>query len=194
MSASLAIWTVGHSNHALDRFARLLAAERIEFLIDVRSYPYSRYAPQFNTEELQANVEARGLRYVFMGQELGGRPARDDHYDHDGRALYGPMSEEEPFRNAVERLIAGASAHRLALMCSCGQPTDCHRRLLVGKVLCQGGVQLRHILPDGTLLSESSVQIGDGPVKESLFGHHETRWRSTRSVSRRARLSTSSAA
>ncbi len=192
MSATRTIWTVGHSNHDLDRFERLIAAERIEFLIDVRSYPYSRYAPHFNREQLQAAVAARGVRYVFMGEQLGGRPARDDQYDTEGHALYGPMSEEEPFRDAIDRVIAGAPSHRLALMCSCAQPTDCHRRLLVGRVLTDGGVQLRHILPDGSVHSEGAVAL-PGDAQCSLLREEEP-WRSTRSVSRRARLSTSSVA
>src|ERR1700689_3113081 len=58
-----AIWTVGHSNHQFDRFARLLMDERIEYLIDVRSYPYSRYAPQYGREDLQASIPRLGIDY-----------------------------------------------------------------------------------------------------------------------------------
>ncbi len=193
MPATPTIWTVGHSNREFDCFMELLLPERIEFLIDVRSYPYSRYASQFNTEQLQANVGAWGVRYVFMGEQLGGRPASDDQYDADGHALYGPMAELEPFRDAVERLIAGASSHRLALMCSCGQPTDCHRRLLVGRILTDRGVQLRHVLPDGTVHIEDAVVLSEDGPQCSLLGEEEP-WRSTRSVSHRRRLRTSSAA
>jgi hypothetical protein len=42
MTCGLAVWTVGHSNHDFDAFAGLIAGEEIEFLVDVRSYPYSR--------------------------------------------------------------------------------------------------------------------------------------------------------
>jgi hypothetical protein len=45
MSSRLAVWTVGHSNHEFEEFARLVLRERIEVLVDVRSFPYSRYAP-----------------------------------------------------------------------------------------------------------------------------------------------------
>jgi hypothetical protein len=78
------------------------------------------------------------------------------------------------------------------LLCSCGQPQECHRRLLIGKVLCDNGAELRHILPDATVLTERSVSTGE-TVPESLFGHDEQSWRSTRSVSHRRRLSASSA-
>jgi len=194
MTTPPAIWTVGHSNHDFARFARLLATERIEFLIDVRSFPHSRYAPQFNRKELEAAVAHEGVRYVFMGDALGGRPTRDDDYDAEGHALYGPMSEEEPFRDAIDRLIAGSRDHRLALLCSEADPTHCHRRLLVGRVLTDRGVQLRHILSDGTVRAEDTVALSEDRAQCSLLGEEAQPWRSTRSVSHRRRLSTSSAA
>jgi uncharacterized protein (DUF488 family) len=187
----LVIWTVGHSNHELDEFARLVMSERIEFLVDVRSFPYSRFAPHFNRDEIEAGMARRGVGYLFLGEELGGRPAREEHYDAEGHALYGPMSEEEAFTAAVERLVAGARRHRIALLCSEGNPQHCHRRLLVGKVLADQGVELRHILPDGTVRTELSVVLSDD-AQFSLLQDEQTTWRSTQSVSHRQRLSASS--
>jgi uncharacterized protein (DUF488 family) len=194
MAASSTVWTVGHSNHDFERFFGLLQVESVSHLIDIRSFPYSRHAPQFNREELQSAVEARGLRYVFLGLALGGRPQRQEHFDSEGHALYAAMAQEPAFCRAIERLASGAAANRLALVCSCGRPDECHRRLLVGKVLCEHGVTLRHILPDGSVTSESTVPIAPPNGQDSLFGHDVALWRSTRSVSRRQRLSVSSAA
>jgi uncharacterized protein (DUF488 family) len=169
MTSRLAVWTVGHSNHDFESFARLIASQDIEFLVDVRSYPYSRFAPQFSREELQDSIARVGIPYLFLGEELGGRPTRDEHYDADGHALYGPMSEEPGFRAAVQRLLEGAAKHRLALMCSEAEPRDCHRRLLVGRVLANHGAELRHILPNGDVTVERSVELGD-TCQCSLFG------------------------
>jgi uncharacterized protein (DUF488 family) len=191
MSSSLAVWTIGHSNHEFDEFARLVLTERIGCLVDVRSFPYSRYAPHFNRDELEAGMIRRGVRYLFLGEELGGRPTREGHYDAKGHALYGPMSEEESFATAVEHLIEDARRDRIALVCSEGDPQDCHRRLLVGKVLSDRGVELRHILPDGTIRTELSVALSDDHAQCSLFAE-EAPWRSTQSVSHRRRLSVSS--
>jgi len=187
------LWTVGHSNHEPERLAQLLSAERIEFVVDVRSYPYSRYAPHFNREELQANIARVGMRYLFFGEQLGGRPSREEHYDTDGHALYRAMSEEQPFKDAIDRLLAGAQNHRIALLCSEADPQHCHRRLLVGKVLTDRGAQLRHILPDGSVRAEDNVALPGDHAQRSLLGEEEP-WRSTQSVSHRRRLSTSSAA
>jgi uncharacterized protein (DUF488 family) len=187
------IWTIGHSNHTFERFAELLRGEGIEFVVDVRSYPYSRIAPQFNREELEAALCGIGARYIFLGEELGGRPSREEHYDERGHALYDLMAEQTAFRAAVARLSSSCREHRVALLCSEGQPQECHRRLLVGKVLADHGVQLRHILPTGAVYREDFVSLDSGDGQETLFGE-EAVWRSTRSVSRRRRLSVSSAA
>jgi len=193
VDSSSSIWTIGHSNHTFEHFAGLLQAEGIEVVVDVRSYPYSRIAPQFNREELDVALRDVGTRYLFLGDELGGRPSREEHYDEHGHARYDRMAEEAGFQAAVQRLLNGCLEHRVALLCSEGQPSECHRRLLVGKVLADNGVQLRHILPDGAVVSENAVPLGSADGQETLFGE-ETAWRSTRSVSHRRRLSISSAA
>jgi uncharacterized protein (DUF488 family) len=187
------IWTIGHSNHPLEHFLGMLAAERIEFLVDVRSYPYSRFAPQFNREDFAASLKAP-VRYVFMGEELGGRPNKSEHYDADGHALYSAMAQDDAFQAAVDRLVDGARSHRIALMCSEGKPSDCHRRLLVGKVLTDRGLTLRHLLPEGSVTEEHEVKLASAPSQdqEALFSEGREQWRSTQSVSRRRRLATSS--
>jgi uncharacterized protein (DUF488 family) len=192
MSSRLAIWTVGHSNHELDDFAQLVLSEQVEFLVDVRSYPYSRFAPHFNRDEIEVAMRSRGVGYLFLGEELGGRPVSEEDYDEEGHALYGPMSERETFELAIERLIAGTKRHRLALLCSEGNPHDCHRRLLVGKVLTDHGVELRHILPDGSVRAELAVAVSGDDGQDTLFKDEQTPWRSTQSVSHRRRLSASS--
>jgi uncharacterized protein (DUF488 family) len=188
-----AIWTIGHSNHTFERFAQLLHGERIEFVVDVRSYPYSRFAQHFNREQIESALGEEGIRYLFLGEQLGGRPTSDEHYDEQGRALYGRMAQQPSFRAAIQRLIDGADKHRVALMCSEADPHGCHRRLLVGKVLADSGLQLRHIFADETILIENTVDLRADNSQETLFGE-EMAWRSTQSVSHRRRLSISSAA
>lgn len=185
------IWTVGHSNHRFEVFASLLASQGIEFVADVRSYPYSRFAPQFNREVFQEALRQQGIRYLYFGDELGGRPSMDEHYDSEGHALYGLMAKEPPFREAIDRLVAGAGEHRIAIVCSEAEPSHCHRRLLVGKVLTECGVELRHICPDGSTTVEHEVRL-DPTDQGSLFNEGTEAWRSTQSVSHRRRLNTSS--
>ncbi len=176
----------------MEKLLGLLRSQQIVYVVDVRSYPYSRHAPHFNREELQQTLAVQGIGYVFMGLELGGRPRHADHLDIDGHALYGEMAQLPEFHDAIERLVLGARAHRLALLCSCGRPAECHRRLLVGRVLCEQGVELRHVLPDASMIIERSVTLEQDPARQTLFGDDVPAWRSTQSVSHRARLSASS--
>ena len=186
------VWTVGHSNHDVGAFLALVQRHQVTHLMDVRSHPYSRYAPHFNRDELKSSIEACDIRYAFLGSALGGRPRREDQLDAEGHALYDRMATEPIFSEAIDEILHGASEHRIALLCSCGQPRDCHRRLLVGKVLCDRGAELRHILPDGNVLTECAVELRDDHAQDMLFGHDELPWRSIRSVSPRRRLSISS--
>jgi uncharacterized protein (DUF488 family) len=188
------IWTIGHSNHDWQAFQALLAGERIETVIDTRSSPYSRFAPQFNREALLTTLPDAGIAYYFQGNALGGRPERPEHYDSEGHALYGEMAAQPAFRTAINSLLTAAATQRLALLCACGRPADCHRRLLVGRVLADHGATLRHILPDGSTVEESEVKLSAEEEQTNLFGGSAPAWRSTQSVSRRARPRISSAA
>ena len=187
------IWTVGHSNHSAEHFLALLRRHDIDTLIDVRSYPYSRFAPHFNREQLAASLANTGIDYYFQGESLGGRPTDEDEYDAEGHALYDRMAARPDFRAAIGRILSGAHAHRIALLCAEGQPNDCHRRLLVGRVLTEHGIDLCHILGDGSIQRESEVKLCAEEDQTNLFGETSP-WRSTQSVSHRRRQSASSAA
>src|SRR5712672_2255925 len=66
------IFTIGHSNHPLDRFLDLLRTHSVATVVDVRSFPSSRKWPHFNQTELTASLEHVGVEYLWMRQ-LGGR-------------------------------------------------------------------------------------------------------------------------
>lgn len=150
-----ALYTIGHSNHSLETFLSLLERHGIEAVADVRSYPRSRYNPQFNRESLAEALAERGVRYVFLGAELGGRPADPACYDETGRARYDLIAETASFRDGMRRLIAEANSRRVAAMCSEKDPLKCHRALLIAHALTtERGVDpndVGHVHADGTL-------------------------------------------
>src|SRR5947209_5869026 len=129
------LFSVGHSNHPLEKFIELLRSQQIEVLADVRSHPFSRFAPHFNGPSLAGALEAAGIRYLFLGKELGGRPVGEEFYDEEGRVLYNRLAASPLFRSGVERLRSGMRRYRVALMCSEENPDVCHRHLLIGRVL-----------------------------------------------------------
>jgi uncharacterized protein (DUF488 family) len=66
------LFTIGHSAHSTEKLAELLRSHHISVVVDTRSAPYSRFAPQFDRELLQRSLVAAGIRYLFLGAELGG--------------------------------------------------------------------------------------------------------------------------
>ena len=149
MNAGL-VFTVGHSNHPLDLFLELLARNRIDTLADVRSAPYSRFNPHFNRKALAAALEARAIHYAYFGRELGGRPD-DPACFENGRVSYERVARTGRFQDGLGRLMEAGTNRRIAIMCAEKEPLDCHRTLLVGQALAGRGVEVRHILGDGSL-------------------------------------------
>lgn len=185
------LYSIGHSNHTEENFLALLTQHGIEVLVDVRSQPFSRYNPQFNDSNLKRAVEAAGMRYLFMGDQLGGRPEGDEFLDDAGHALYYRMAESPAFLTGIERLERGATEHRVAVMCSEEDPAVCHRHLLVTRVISDRGIDVLHIRGDGRLETEDEIAP---PEKQGvLFAEMEKQtWKSLRSVSPKHRPPSSS--
>jgi len=74
------LYTIGHSNHSLDKLIRLLEDNGVMTVVDVRSAPYSRYNAHFNKENLESALSQRTIQYAFAGKYLGGRPSDPSCY------------------------------------------------------------------------------------------------------------------
>ncbi|MEO8493849.1 MAG: DUF488 domain-containing protein [Planctomycetota bacterium] len=177
------ILTIGHSNHTEEVFLDLLSRHRIDVLADVRSHPYSRYNPHFNRESLQQAVKAAGVRYLFLGDQLGGRPEDEASYDQTGHVLYWRVAESPEFLAGIERLERGRVQYRVALMCSEEDPAVCHRYLLVSRVLTERGGSVEHVRGDGTVQKQQDVDRSSGVGQGMLFADLERdSWKSLLSV------------
>jgi len=135
------IKTIGHSNHAIERFVDLLKVGGVALLVDVRSMPYSRRFPQFGKERLAKSLAEAGIAYAHEGAALGGKP--------EGGAGYDALAERQAFKDALGRLIERARNTTLCLMCAEKEPIDCHRTVLVSRRLAEQGVAIDHLLADG---------------------------------------------
>ncbi len=145
------VYTIGHSNQSPDAFLTLLMKHSIDEVVDVRSSPASRYYPQFNHGVLSDALERAGIDYVFLGGELGGRPADRSCYDEDGRVSYVRLADTDLFDDGIGRVVRAADERRVAVMCSEKDPQDCHRALLIARALEERGVAVEHILADGSV-------------------------------------------
>lgn len=186
----LTVYTIGHSNRTIEHFLETLISQGIEVLVDVRSSPYSRYATWFNRDPLKASLSAAGIKYLFLGDRIGGRPERPEFYDNEGYVLYDRLAASPEFLEGVERLLRGAAEYRVVLMCSEEDPKECHRNLLIGRVLADRDVEVIHIRGNGRLDPASLLAQ---PEALPLFGKDGgTEWKSTQSVSPRSRQRSSS--
>ena len=126
----MTLYTIGHSNRSFEEFTAELSTRGIEVVVDVRSSPYSRYATQFNTDQIRDGLDRLGIDYRFAGGALGGRPREAALY-RDGQASYATMKETYAFRRGIEQLLDIAARRCTVLMCSEGQAQDCHRGILI---------------------------------------------------------------
>ncbi len=152
------IFTIGYGAREIDVFIAVLQQQRIEYLLDVRSRPYSRYKPDFSRDLLEGHLRRAGIRYLFLGDALGGRPADPTCYDADGKVDYTAVEQRAFYREGLERVArAYEQGRRVALMCSEGKPEACHRSKLIGKSLTRRGIPVAHIDEHNELISQEEV-------------------------------------
>ncbi len=196
LPASPRVLTIGHSNHQISHFLDLLKSQTVQVVVDTRSQPYSEYASQFDQKPLKKALDGEGIRYIFLGRELGGRPDGDEFYDDQGHVLYGRVAETQLFREGLSRLEKGIREYKVAMLCAEENPAACHRRLLVGRVLLDHGIQVDHIRGDGRIQTEDEVAAETDPNRDqlALFEKVEAEpWKSIPSVLRKKRQNSSSA-
>lgn len=156
-SSSPPIYTVGHGAASLDQFVEVLRRYGIAYLIDVRSKPYSRHRPEFNREQLERHLHELHIRYVFMGDLLGGLPDDPACYTA-GRVDYEKVRAQPFHRRGLERLrTAWEQRLPVALMCACGKPERCHRSKLIGISLEREGLPVVHLDDRGTAFDHHTV-------------------------------------
>jgi uncharacterized protein (DUF488 family) len=152
------IYTIGHGARKAEEFLELLKRYGIGYLIDVRSQPYSRYHPQFSQNNLKVFLEENNIRYVFMGDTLGGRPKDASCYDEDGKINYEKVKTKDFFKEGIERLKTAYKKNLdVAIMCSERDPAQCHRYHLIGKVLDAETIEVIHIDEKGLLKTQWEV-------------------------------------
>ncbi len=146
------LYTIGHGARSLDAFLELLDRERIERVVDVRSFPGSRKHPHFGKDALAASLEERGIEYAWR-KDLGGfRKARPDSRHTALRSAgfrgYADHMETEEFREARDWLIESSREKRTAFMCAESLWWRCHRRMLADALVAVG-CDVRHIMDRG---------------------------------------------
>ncbi len=164
------VYTIGYGSRTLDELISTLQSHGVEYLVDVRSSPYSKFKPEFTKDALSVSLPDRGISYVFMGDTLGGRPDDPGCYIN-GKVDYVKLGESASYRKGIERLHTGIDkGFTLVLMCSEGKPQECHRGKLIGQTLQDEGIEVRHIDEVGEIKSQVEVIVSLTHGQQALFG------------------------
>lgn len=168
--ALIPIYTIGYGSRSITELIEVLHQHKIAYLIDVRSAPYSRYKPEFSKAPLANQLERHDIRYVFMGDTLGGRPDDETCYVN-GKVDYEKVKATEFYQRGIERLhTAFMQQQSVVLMCSEGKPEECHRCKLIGATLTTQDIPIIHIDENGDQVTQEKVveRLTGGQL--SMFG------------------------
>lgn len=145
------------NNLTLDEFFTMLKQYDINVLIDVRSVPFSKYANQFNSDNLKLFLKERGIYYIYMGKNLGARWFQKNLLFEDGKVNFEKVKKTKEFQEGILRIQNGVDkGYTIALMCSEEEALNCHRFVLISPVLAERGYQVYHIYPE-YLLSQNDL-------------------------------------
>jgi uncharacterized protein (DUF488 family) len=140
----LAVFTIGHGDRSFGDLESRLAPHRIQAIVDVRSVPYSRHAPDFTKSELEAITAEAGLGYRWLGDHLGGRP-EDPAVLTAGAPDAAKIRADPSFQAGIEEVLAIARTSRVVLLCAEIDHHNCHRSEWIAPALEAADVRVWHI-------------------------------------------------
>lgn len=130
------IYTIGHSNRGIEEFINLLKENKINLLVDIRRFPVSKKFPHFEKENLKEKLENKGIKYVWMGEFLGG-------FRKEGYIKY---METKNFKKGISELInLNKLNKKVVIMCKEKLWFKCHRKF-ISIYLKQKNYKIIHII------------------------------------------------
>jgi len=123
------LFSIGHSNKSIEDFIAKLKEYEITDLIDARTYPTSKYNPQYKKEPFKYKIEQAGIRYHWRGRNIGG------------------MAGNVLFEETIEKILKATTnkGRKLCLVCSEGIPEECHRKNTIEPVVEKLDGKMEHI-------------------------------------------------
>lgn len=167
------ILSIGYGKINIENFISLLKQYDIAFLIDIRSVPYSKGNQDFNQEVLKFHLDRVGIKYVFMGDSIGGRPKDLSCYHPDGKVNYEALEATKDYQTGLERLVTASKLEsNVVMMCSEANPLECHRTKLIGRSLKKREIEVYHITHNGDLKTQITLdlELNKGLPTTDLWG------------------------
>ena len=171
------IYTIGYGNRKVEDFIQILKEFDIQYLIDIRSQPYSKFNPNFSQSLLKRHLINNRIIYAFLGYELGGRPDSKNCYNSEGKIDYEKVKVQDFFKLGISRIeIAYMKQLKVVLMCSESKPEECHRTKLIGEVLASKNINICHIDEKYRLRTHTEIilKLTRGKNTVDLFGNKES--------------------
>ena len=138
MPKLLLVYDVGYGAlKNVDTLIELLKSKGVEVVVDVRAFPKSK-KPGFSGDELKGILEVNGIKYVWLGDRLGG-------YRSEGYERY---MESDAFKSGMKLLLDVVSKKKACLLCLEKRRRYCHRRFIVNE-LKKLGFEVRDLVEDG---------------------------------------------
>lgn len=172
------VYTIGHSNRALETFVQTLRSVPVTTLVDVRAYPQSQRFPHFSQEPLRQNLERAEIIYHWAGKQLGGMrspQAQSKHIALQDEKLraYADYMESDLFQKAMVQLINLATIKNTAVLCAEKLPEHCHRSLLSDYLLLQG-VEVSHIIDQGNIVNHQLSPFARRESRQLIYDRGAT--------------------
>lgn len=143
------VLTIGYGGCTAGQILRDLQAQGATHLVDVRTTPSSRRHPDFDSAVMHGWLRQAGVQYVYLGDGFGGHPPGVARAG--GRPIAASWENRPAVRQALAAVTALAEAAVPVLMCAERDPDECHRSWVVAPLLERFGIEVWHILGDGTL-------------------------------------------
>lgn len=140
------IYTVGHNSLNFMQFITLIQANNITHIVDIRSIPYSKYAPWSDKSRLAELLRPFKIRYTYLGHKLGGKASKKGQFSHQQSSQPQVIYDE-----AIRVLLQLSMRGNLTLLCAEGDPAKCHRQHIIAQTLLESDTKVLHILKDGTI-------------------------------------------
>ena len=160
------IYTIGHSNITQESFIEILKEFKIQIVIDVRSSPYSKFVPHFNRENIKKTLKENNIRYIFLGDYIGGKPKYKKFYEN-GKVNYDLIAKTKHFKEGIDKIMELSDDNNIVLMCSEEDPYNCHRHHLITQTLLKYGLEVIHIRKE--CKTEKITKLDKKDIQKTLF-------------------------
>ncbi len=128
------LFTIGYSPFfEIESFIDTLKKSNINFLIDIRTFSYSKTFPVYDYENLNQTLKKENIKHTFLGDYIGGLTVKKRV--REGVSKLEDLLDVQKFREGMNKLFKISKENKVAVMCAEKDPMDCHRFLAVGSLM-----------------------------------------------------------